>query len=119
MIPGALSIWRRRVVARIRKTFPGRSARRGQRGDLRLGGEADCRQGARACQMRPVFRATGATMVHARSPRSNRRVRSMRRSILLFLPILLLVICPVGRARGDEVLFLNGDRLTGKILKAT
>ena len=43
----------------------------------------------------------------------------MRRSILLFLPILLLVICPVGPARGDEVLFLNGDRLTGKILKAT
>ena len=43
----------------------------------------------------------------------------MRRSILLFLPILLLVISPVGPARGDEVLFLNGDRLTGKILKAT
>lgn len=43
----------------------------------------------------------------------------MPRSILVFLPILLLVIAPVGRARGDEVLFLNGDRLTGKILKAS
>lgn len=36
----------------------------------------------------------------------------------IFLPILILVLSPVGPARGDEVLFLNGDRLSGKILKA-
>lgn len=42
----------------------------------------------------------------------------MRRSTMAFFPLLLLVISPVGPARGDEVLFLNGDRLTGKILKA-
>jgi putative salt-induced outer membrane protein YdiY len=33
--------------------------------------------------------------------------------------MLILVLAPVGPARADEVLFLNGDRLTGKILKAT
>jgi hypothetical protein len=32
--------------------------------------------------------------------------------------MLILVLAPVGPARGDEVLFLNGDRLSGKILKA-
>jgi putative salt-induced outer membrane protein YdiY len=32
--------------------------------------------------------------------------------------MLILVLSPVGPARGDEVLFLNGDRLSGKILKA-
>jgi hypothetical protein len=42
----------------------------------------------------------------------------MRRLTTTFLPMLILVLSPVGAARGDEVLFLNGDRLTGKILKA-
>src|SRR5258705_1625740 len=44
MIPGALSIWRRRVVARMTETFPGRSARRETRGYRWLGGADDCRQ---------------------------------------------------------------------------
>ncbi|HKC05807.1 MAG TPA: hypothetical protein VKJ67_02990, partial [Methylomirabilota bacterium] len=43
----------------------------------------------------------------------------MRRLTLAFLPMFILVLSPVGPARGDEVLFLNGDRLSGKILKAT
>ena len=43
----------------------------------------------------------------------------MRQMTLTFLPMLILVLSPVGPARGDEVLFLNGDRLSGKILKAT
>lgn len=43
----------------------------------------------------------------------------MRRLTMTFLPILILVLWHVAPARGDEVLFLNGDRLTGKILKAT
>ena len=43
----------------------------------------------------------------------------MRRLTLAFLPMLILVLSPVGPAGGDEVLFLNGDRLSGKILKAT
>jgi hypothetical protein len=42
----------------------------------------------------------------------------MRWLTKIFLPILILVLSPVGPARGDEVLFLNGDRLSGKILKA-
>jgi hypothetical protein len=42
----------------------------------------------------------------------------MRRLTIAFLPLLILVLSPVGPARGDEVLFLNGDRLSGKILKA-
>jgi putative salt-induced outer membrane protein YdiY len=42
----------------------------------------------------------------------------MRRLTLAFVPMLILVLSPVGPARGDEVLFLNGDRLSGKILKA-
>lgn len=42
----------------------------------------------------------------------------MRRFTMVFFPMLLLVCSPVGPARGDEVLFLNGDRLTGKIVKA-
>jgi hypothetical protein len=37
---------------------------------------------------------------------------------LTLLPMLILVLSPAGPARGDEVLFLNGDRLSGKILKA-
>jgi uncharacterized protein DUF481 len=37
---------------------------------------------------------------------------------MLILPLLIIVVSPVGPARGDEVLFLNGDRLSGKILKA-
>src|SRR5215470_2068352 len=36
MMPGALSIWRRRVLARMAGTFPGRWAH------LKLGGERDC-----------------------------------------------------------------------------
>lgn len=40
------------------------------------------------------------------------------RSTLAFVPMLILALSPVGPARGDEVLFLNGDRLSGKILKA-
>lgn len=43
----------------------------------------------------------------------------MRRLTLAFLPMFILVLSPVGPTRGDEVLFLNGDRLSGKILKAT
>jgi len=42
----------------------------------------------------------------------------MRRLTIAFLPMLMLVLSPAGPARGDEVLFLNGDRLSGKILKA-
>ena len=42
----------------------------------------------------------------------------MRRLTIAFVPMLILLLSPVGPARGDEVLFLNGDRLTGKILKA-
>ena len=42
----------------------------------------------------------------------------MRRLTIAFFPMLILVLSPVGPARGDEVLFLNGDRLSGKILKA-
>ncbi len=42
----------------------------------------------------------------------------MRRLTMTFFPMLILVLSPVGLARGDEVLFLNGDRLSGKILKA-
>ena len=42
----------------------------------------------------------------------------MRRMTLTLLPMLILVLSPAGPARGDEVLFLNGDRLSGKILKA-
>jgi putative salt-induced outer membrane protein YdiY len=42
----------------------------------------------------------------------------MRRLTLAFLPMLMLVLSPVGPASSDEVLFLNGDRLSGKILKA-
>lgn len=42
----------------------------------------------------------------------------MRRLTMAFVPMLILVLSPVGPARGDEVLFLNGDRLSGKILKA-
>ena len=42
----------------------------------------------------------------------------MRRLTMTFFPMLILVLAPVGPARGDEVLFLNGDRLSGKILKA-
>lgn len=42
----------------------------------------------------------------------------MRRMTLTLLPMLILVLSPAGAARGDEVLFLNGDRLSGKILKA-
>jgi len=42
----------------------------------------------------------------------------MRRLTMTFFPMLILVVAPVGPARGDEVLFLNGDRLSGKILKA-
>jgi hypothetical protein len=42
----------------------------------------------------------------------------MRRSTIAFFPMLILVLLPAGPARGDEVLFLNGDRLSGKILKA-
>ena len=42
----------------------------------------------------------------------------MRRLTIAFLPMLIFVLSPVGPARGDEVLFLNGDRLSGKILKA-
>jgi hypothetical protein len=43
----------------------------------------------------------------------------MRRLIAASLLILGLVLPPVRPAGGDEVLFLNGDRLTGKILTAT
>lgn len=43
----------------------------------------------------------------------------MRRLTIAFLPILILVVSPAGPVRADEVLFLNGDRLTGKILKAS
>ena len=42
----------------------------------------------------------------------------MRQMTLTFFPMLILVLSPVGPARGDEVLFQNGDRLSGKILKA-
>ena len=42
----------------------------------------------------------------------------MRRLTIAFLPMLIFVLSPAGPARGDEVLFLNGDRLSGKILKA-
>ena len=42
----------------------------------------------------------------------------MRRLTIAFFPMLILVLSPAGPARGDEVLFLNGDRLSGKILKA-
>ena len=42
----------------------------------------------------------------------------MRRLTIAFFPMLILVVSPGGPARGDEVLFLNGDRLSGKILKA-
>ena len=42
----------------------------------------------------------------------------MRQMRLTFFPMLILVLSPVGPARGDEVLFQNGDRLSGKILKA-
>ena len=42
----------------------------------------------------------------------------MRWRIPSFLLGLSLVLAPVAPALGDEVLFLNGDRLTGKILKA-
>jgi putative salt-induced outer membrane protein YdiY len=42
----------------------------------------------------------------------------MRRLTIAFVPMLILVLSPVGPVRGDEVLFLNGDRLSGKILKA-
>ena len=42
----------------------------------------------------------------------------MRRLTIAFVPMLILVLSPAGPARGDEVLFLNGDRLSGKILKA-
>ena len=42
----------------------------------------------------------------------------MRQMTLIFFPMLILVLSPVGPARGDEVLFQNGDRLSGKILKA-
>lgn len=42
----------------------------------------------------------------------------MRRSTIAFLPMLILVCAPVGPTRADEVLFLNGDRLSGKIIKA-
>ncbi len=41
-----------------------------------------------------------------------------RRLTIAFFPMLILVLSPAGPARGDEVLFLNGDRLSGKILKA-
>jgi uncharacterized protein DUF481 len=37
---------------------------------------------------------------------------------LLILPLLILIVMPIGPAWGDEVLFLNGDRLSGKIVKA-
>lgn len=43
----------------------------------------------------------------------------MRRLTLAFFPMLILALSPIGPARGDEVLFLNGDRLSGKILKAS
>jgi putative salt-induced outer membrane protein YdiY len=43
----------------------------------------------------------------------------MRWRIPAFLLSLCLVLASVAPALGDEVLFLNGDRLTGKILKAT
>lgn len=42
----------------------------------------------------------------------------MRRLTIAFFPMLILVLSPAGPVRGDEVLFLNGDRLSGKILKA-
>jgi hypothetical protein len=42
----------------------------------------------------------------------------MRQMTLTFFPMLILVLSPVGPALGDEVLFQNGDRLSGKILKA-
>lgn len=42
----------------------------------------------------------------------------MPRMTLTLLAMLILVLSPAGPARGDEVLFLNGDRLSGKILKA-
>ena len=42
----------------------------------------------------------------------------MPRMTLALLPMLILVLSPADPARGDEVLFLNGDRLSGKILKA-
>jgi hypothetical protein len=42
----------------------------------------------------------------------------MRQKTLMFFPMLILVLSPVGPARGDEVLFLNGDRLSGTIVKA-
>ena len=47
----------------------------------------------------------------------------MRRLTTAFFPILILpllvLLAPIGPARADEVLFLNGDRLSGKIVKAT
>jgi Protein of unknown function, DUF481 len=43
----------------------------------------------------------------------------MRQLALAFLPILIVALSPVTPAAADEVLFLNGDRLTGKILKAS
>ena len=42
----------------------------------------------------------------------------MRRRIPAFLLGLCLVLAPVAPALCDEILFLNGDRLSGKILKA-
>jgi hypothetical protein len=42
----------------------------------------------------------------------------MRRSTIAFLSMLILVCAPAGPIRADEVLFLNGDRLSGKIIKA-
>ena len=42
----------------------------------------------------------------------------MRRSTIAFLSMLMLVCAPAGQTRADEVLFLNGDRLSGKIIKA-
>src|SRR6266851_6575084 len=46
MIPGALSIWRRRVVARMTENLSRALGPTGLAGDPRLGGDDDCRPGA-------------------------------------------------------------------------
>ena len=43
----------------------------------------------------------------------------MRRLTIASSLMFGLVVLPGGPVRGDEVLFLNGDRLSGKILTAT
>src|SRR5258705_12537974 len=106
MIPGALSIWRRRVVARMTETFPGRSARRETTGYRRLGGADDCRPIAARL-------SNGVTSDHlgnnspSRTHPPPREETSMRRLATAFSLSYGLAVVPGVPGRGERGPLLN------------